>query len=237
MSKSQPKPQAKKKKAPVNRFQEKIDKIKLLADKKFDIPIEEVRVLINLISQVFTVHLVQHNFDKRQVVRLTTKLRDAGRRSPPWKAHSARVPGRPQDGSDGNRISRWLLAPDHKFHAPEVMATLVEVKYYLQCLSFKDAPPLPADSLQTCFSWLVDHIIEPGNYVDPIQKIPISLNDVVSDASTIQSGHLTPLDRQGKHDCMNTFLMLKRSNALQGNLTVDELLELMNMILKNHKKI
>jgi hypothetical protein len=216
---------------------EKLAKIKVSAAKKYDIPAEEARKLITLVCQVFTEHCVAHGFDKRQIVRLTTKLRDAGRRSPPWKVFSSRVPGRPQDGKDGNRTNRWLLAPDHKFHAPEVMATLVEVKYYLQCLSFTDAPALPKDSLQTCFSWLVEHPVEPGQYLDPIQKIPISLKEVMADAATIQSGHLVPLDRQGKHDTPNTYLMLKRSNALQGNLTVDELLELMTRILKSHKRI
>jgi hypothetical protein len=190
-----------------------------------------------LVSQVFSEHLVNHGYDKRQVVRLTTKLRDAGRRSPPWKAFSSRVPGRPQDGSDGNRTSRWLLPTDHKFYATEIEATLVEIKYYLQCLSFEGAPELPPDTLQDCFIWLTGHQVLPNRYLDPIQRIPISLNDVIVDAATIQSGHIIPLDRDGKHDVPNTFLMLKRSNALQGNLTVGELLDLMQSILHKHGRI
>jgi hypothetical protein len=80
---------------------------------------------------------VNFGYDARQVLRITTKMRDAGRRSPPWKPTSSRVPGRPQDGSDGNRIKRWLLAADHKFYADEINATLVEVKYYLQLLQYE----------------------------------------------------------------------------------------------------
>jgi hypothetical protein len=54
------------------------------------------------------------------------------------------------------------------------------------------------------------------------------------DARTIQSGHLHPLDRGGKHEPANAFLMLHRSNQLQGNLTVEELIALMDEIVKRH---
>jgi len=177
---------------------------------------------------------VNFGYDSRQVLRITTKLRDAGRRSPPWKPTSSRVPGRPQDGGDGNRIKRWLLALDHKFYADEITATLVEVKYYLQLLSMNDAPPLPDNTIQNCFDWLIEHEVGIGNYLDPIQLIPISLAMIMKDARTIQSGHLHPLDRGGRHEPRNAFLMLHRSNQLQGNLTVEELIELMNQIVKRH---
>jgi hypothetical protein len=44
------------------------------------------------------------------------------------------------------------------------------------------------------------------------------------------------LDRGGKHEPRNAFLMLPRSNQLQGNMTVDELLALMARILERHKQ-
>ena len=116
------------------------------------------------------------------------------------------------------------------------MATLVEIKYYLQCFSMLGCPKLPNND-KTCFGFMMEHDIEPGNYVDPIQKNPIRINEVIADARIIQSGHLTPLDRSGKHEPSNTFLMLKRSNQLQGNLTVTELLDLMQQILHSHKRI
>ena len=84
--------------------------------------------------------LLESGIEKRKVTRLTTKFRDAGRRSPPWKATSSVVPGRPQDGSDGNRQNRWLFDPSHKFYADEVTATLVEIGYYFQTLSMKNSP-------------------------------------------------------------------------------------------------
>ena len=215
----------------------KLDRIQTLAQNEYNISIEDIRILMNLVSRSFKIHLVENGFDNRQITKLTTKLRDAGRRSPPWKAFSSRIPGRPQDGADGNRTNRWLLDSDHKFHANEIMATFVEIKYYLQCLSMEGAPELPNNSIKTCFAFLLDHDVEPGQYLDPIQRIQIPLGEVIVDASIIQSGHLIPLDRNGRHIPINTFLMLKRSNQLQGNLTVNELLDLMYNILNNHNRI
>ena len=215
---------------------DRLARISVLAKKGCAITVEEVRELMTLITRVFREHLIENGFDERQITRLTTKLRDAGRRSPPWKPTSSRVPGRPQDGSDGNRISRWLMHPDNKFYADEINATLVEVKYYLQLLSMLEAPPLPGITLSTDFNWLIDHEVRPDAYLDPLQKISISLKEVINDARIIQSGHINPLDRGGKHVPSNTFLMLKGSNNLQGNLTFDELLTLMSDILKRHSK-
>jgi hypothetical protein len=212
-------------------------RIKVLAQHGENISIEDARVLMVLVSRTFRTHLVSNGFSPIQITKLTTKLRDAGRRSPPWKPHSSRVPGRPQDGADGNRTNRWLLDENHKFFASEIMGNLVEIKYYLQCLSMEGAPQLPNDDIKTCFNFLLEHDIEPGKYVDPIQQVPISLVEVLANASVIQSGHFNPLDRGGKHVPSNTFLMLRGSNQLQGNLTVTELLNLMENILRKHDRI
>ena len=64
--------------------------------------------------------------------------------------------------------------------------------------------------------------------------IPISLKEVFADARIIQSGHLHPLDRGGKHEPKNAFLMLFRSNQIQGNLTLEELVALMREIVQRH---
>lgn len=216
------------------KFEESLEKVKELAAKKQEINLDEVRVLISEITSVFKTACLNNGYDKRQLTRITTKLRDAGRRSPPWKPTSSRVPGRPQDGSDGNRILRWKLPTDNKFYADEKNATLTEVKYYLQLLSMTDAPKLPEGSIQTSFGWLIEHDVIPGFYLDPIQLIPISLKEIIDDARKIQSGHIHPLDRGGKHEPGNAFLMLARSNQLQGNLTVKELIELMSEIVKRH---
>jgi hypothetical protein len=211
-----------------------LEAIKNVALKKESMTLDELRQLIKDMTYVFVQVCLDAGYPKRQITRITTKLRDAGRRSPPWKPTSSRVPGRPQDGADGNRTLRWLLSSDHKFYAEETPATLTEVKYYLQLLSMQDAPPLPEDSIQECFGWLIEHDVIPGYYLDPIQLIPISLTAIMEDARRIQSGHLHPLDRGGKHEPKNAFLMLHRSNQLQGNLTVEELIQLMQEIVKRH---
>lgn len=163
-----------------------------------------------------------------------TKFNDAGRRSAPWRAFSKKTPGRPQDGADGNRINRWLLPEDHKFYATEKDATLVQIRYYLQALSMQNAPDSGNVDFQNAFEWLAGHRIAPGEYLDPIQLIPIDLNEFFSHPRGVTSGHLVPLDRGGKHEPYNAFLMLHRSNQLQGNLTLQELIDLMNEIVAKH---
>lgn len=219
----------------MDKIQKLIGRIKTNASFKYEISDENVSVLIKDMISLFRELCLQYGYERDSILRVTTKLRDAGRRSPPWKPTSSRVPGRPQDGRDGNRIKRWLLPSDHKFYANEVMGTLVEVKYYLQLLSMEDAPTLPKDSIQNIFEWLIEHDIGAGNYLDPIQLTPISLKEVMTNARIIQSGHIYPLDRGGVHEPSNAFLMLHRSNQIQGNLTVDELISLMDEIVKRHK--
>ncbi len=213
-----------------------LERLKTLAKDEYNITPENVRLMIADISSVFTKTLREAGHDARQILRITTKFRDAGRRSPPWQPASKKVPGRPQDGADGNRRRRWDFPQVHKFYASENDATLTEVKYFLQALSMDDAPELPPDTIQDSFPWLIEHRVVPGQYLDPIQLIPINLLEVLADARKIQSGHLIPLDRDGRHEPRNAFLMLALSNQLQGNLTVDELLALMQRILDKHRE-
>ena len=205
-----------------------------LASFEYNITAIQAQKLIKDVKLVFD-DVMKSKYPERDILRLTTKFRDAGRRSAPWKPASSRVPGRPQDGNDGNRINRWLLPPDHKFYATEEIACLVEVKYYLQALCFQNVPPVNNISFQNAFIWLVNQPVLPNTYKDPIQVIPIDMDQVIKDARLIQSGHIFPLDRGGKHHPKNTFLMLARSNQLQGNLSVPELLELMQHIIEKNK--
>ncbi|MFN6563432.1 MAG: hypothetical protein RMY28_027050 [Nostoc sp. ChiSLP01] len=212
------------------------DYIKQLARKEYEISEEKVRILITLVISFFKKYLLSAGYEERKIKALITKFRDAGRRSAPWKPTSGRVPGRPQDGKDGNRQSRWLFPPEHKFYANEVDATLVEVKYFLQTLSMAGAPSLPVNSIQESFIWLVGHRVEPGMYLDPIQLIPIEFSQLINTPRSIQSGHLIPLDRGGRHTPKNTFLMLERSNQIQGNQTLEELLELMERVVRGYQE-
>lgn len=214
--------------------QQPLELIRLLADKQNDISEAEGRVLISLVSNFFRAHMLAAEHPKDKVRAIMTKFRDAGRRSAPWKPTSSVVPGRPQDGKDGNRRARWLFEESHKYYATEISATLVEVKYYLQTLSMLGAPPLPKNTIQRSFDWLLKHPLEPGQYADPIQLIKMDVREFVADPRSVQSGHLVPLDRLGRHVPDNTFLMLSRSNQIQGNQTLDELLNLMRDIIKKH---
>lgn len=214
--------------------QQQLQLLMNLSIPKYEITDLDARKLITTITGYFRYQLIQAGYQERPDQAIITKFRDAGRRSAPWKPVSGRVPGRPQDGADGNRRSRWLFESGHKFYATEIMATLVEVKYYLQTLSMEGAPPLPPNSIQNSFDWLLGHEVMPGKYFDPIQLIPMKLDDFINDPRSIQSGHYIPLDRGGRHVPDNTFLMLYRSNQIQGNLTVAELIYLMGEIVKRH---
>ena len=217
-------------------FNESIREALKLSSLAYSMSSDDAQNLIKHVKNIFD-ELMCQKYKERDVRKLTTKFRDAGRRSAPWKPTSSRVPGRPQDGSDGNRINRWLLPPDHKFFACEKTACLVEVRFYLMAFSFFNSPKINDDAFVKSFHWLFPYDILPDNYLDPIQLISIDMDEVIADARLIQSGHLNPLDRGGKHEPNNTFLMLARSNQLQGNLSVDELLSLMEQIVSRHKKL
>jgi len=202
-----------------------------------EIDLPNVRLMIRLMPTLFRALCEEAGHDARQARALTTKFRDAGRRSPPWKPASTRVPGRPQDGADGNRRSRWLFEPTHKFYATERDASLLEVRYYLQALSMTNAPALPRDDTPEVLSWLTGHPVRPGQYLDPIQLVPIDFHEMLNDPRLIHSGHLVPLDRGGRHVPANAYLMLARSNQLQGNMKLEELIELMSQIVERQRTI
>jgi hypothetical protein len=205
-----------------------------LGRKEEDLTVGDVQSLIELARSVFRYAALDAGVEKRVVTAILTKFCDAGRRSPPTAAFSSILPGRPQSGSDGNRTKRWLLDKEHKFYAEEIPSTLVEVKYILEALSMDNAPRLPTDEARDVFKWLIGHEVMPGAYRDPIQLIPISFTDFCADRRLIQSGHIYPLDRGGRHEPGNAFLMLARSNQLQGNNTVSEMVSLMRSIADRH---
>lgn len=206
-----------------------------LGAKGHSITAEEVRQIIKKLPSLFKQHLISNGIDPKQAQALVTKFRDAGRRSAPWMAFSSKVPGRPQDGKDGNRINRWLLPSDHKYYADERTATLVEIKYFLQTLAMSNAPAVPSEKFNIEFSWLTGFKIEPGSYQDPVTLMPVDFFEVVAEPRNITSGHIYPLDRGGKHVPENTFLITRTANMLQGNNTVPELLEIMEGIVARHK--
>jgi hypothetical protein len=206
------------------------------SDDKYGINDDDVHDLLMEVRALWRHVTREADFEDDKIKTIQRKFYDAGRRSPPWEPTSSRVPGRPQDGADGNRRKRWLFDRGHKYYASKVDATLVEVKFFFQALSMDGAPKLPDERLETAFGWMMEHPVAPGEYRDPIQKIPINFSEFLDDPTTIESGHLVPLDRGGRHVPDNTFLMLHRSNQMQGNRTVDELLEAMRDIVDRHER-
>lgn len=212
----------------------KLKRLVELAEKKLTADTSEVVEMWRLLKGLANELLLKAGFSGKSVKAMHTKFNDAGRRSAPWMAFSLKVPGRPQDGKDGNRRNRWLFEAAHKQFATEKDATLVQIRYYLQALSMIGAPELPVPELKTTFKWLTGHVIAPGIYEDPIQLIPIDLKPFLEKPRSITSGHLIPLDRGGKHVPENAYLMLHRSNQLQGNMTLEELVDLMKKIVERH---
>jgi len=176
-------------------------------------------------------------YPDRGINALLTKFNDAGPRSAPTMAFSQTVAGRPQSGADGNRINRWLLEPDHKQYATECEAKLVGTRYIFQALSMIGAPAVPNDTIKKSFQWLLGHQIQPGNYLDPVLLIALNFNEMFDNPRTITSGHFKPLSRGiGLHNTGNTFLQSKKSNDLQSDNTLDELLTMISGVLTRHRK-
>ena len=206
-----------------------------LANQGEGMSVGQAEQVMGLITALFRSLMDGLPHDSQHTKAIITKFRDAGRRSPPWRATSPTVVGLPQDGADGNRRNRWDFKADHKFYADKKTANFVEIKYYLQALSMDNAPAVPCEDFADAWRWLVNHRVEPGKYRDPIQLISVDLNQFVANRRYVESGHLVPLDRGGRHVPGNSFLMITESNRMQGNLTVDELLHLMKGTLERQK--
>ena len=197
----------------------------------------DVREALRLARGVFRSACKREGHEERHITAVLRKFNDAGRRSAPWQAVSSRVPGRPQDGADGNRILRWQLPKNHKFYASEVDATLVEIKYIFQVLSMTGAPAVKNGTSLGSWSWLYQGPAQPGTFRDPIRLIEIQFTDFLHNRRLMTSGHINPIDRGGRHEHKNTSLMLKVSNDLQGNLQVNELLDQMWAILRQQEQL
>lgn len=191
----------------------------------------DVEALMERVPTVFRTVSREAGYDPGSVNKVVTKFRDAGRRSPPTSAFSRIGPGRPQSAADGNRANRWELPSDHKYFAEKRVAQLVEIRYFLQALSLRGAPPLKYDRATSAFIWLLGHELRPGAYLDPIMVREIDFSAFLNDPKTLTSGHLVPLARGGYHEPNNTYLMLSRSNILQNDLTFSEFLALIDDIL------
>ena len=191
-------------------------------------------VLLLKVRKLFMDFLIQSNIDERSVEAMLRKFNDAGRRSPPWQTCSETGHRRPQDGADGNRRNRWEFDPSHEFYATKSMGCLVEIRFVLQTLSMINAPELPTDDLKDSFIGVLGHKLEPGQFFDPLTKESPDFNRFVEDRRYLESGHIVPHARGGRHDYRNATLMLRDSNRQQADFTIDECVERMARIISNH---
>lgn len=197
----------------------------------------DVDSIMETVTKYFRLVCRRVGYADQQATAVVTKFRDSGRRSPPTVQFSRTGPGRPKDAADGNRANRWTLPSDHKYFATKRDAELVEIKYFLQALSFEEAPTLLHPGMRTAYIWLLGHELGPGEYLDPIMLRSPHFPAFMQTPRLITSGHLQPLARGGYHDMHNTFLMLDRSNTLQNDLTFDEFLALISDILVRQGEI
>lgn len=185
-------------------------------------------------------YILMDSGEERVANQILRKFNDAGRRSPPWRPGSAR-PGaiRPQDGADGNRRNRWLFQRGHEYFATRTMACFVELKLVLQTFSMLNAPPLPDESRDfidhPLLVRILGHPIRPGAFLDPLIKDSPDLDRFKADRRYIESGHIVPHGRQGRHTVDNSTLMLRSSNRMQADFTIQEALENMAQILRNNE--
>jgi hypothetical protein len=173
--------------------------------------------------------------EEKIIQAILRKFNDSGRRSPPWQQGNEDGHRRPQDGADGNRQNRWLFDDKHPYYATKSMGCLVEIKFILQTFSMDNIPNLPSNILQNSFNGIIDHDLTPGVFSDPLTGHVIDFNKFVADRKYLESGHINPHGRGGRHTYKNATLMLRDSNRQQADLTINECLENMAIILRNHK--
>lgn len=186
------------------------------------------------VRKLFRDFLLLNGIAGETLEQILRKFNDSGRRSPPWQAGSETGHRRPQDGADGNRQNRWLFPPTHDFYATKPMSCLVEMRFVLQTLCMLNAPELPADILKDSFIGILSHDLTPGKFLDPLTKESPDFNEFIRDRRYIESGHVVPHAKSGKHNYKNATLMLRDSNRQQADYTIDECIRNMVLVLSNH---
>ena len=132
-----------------------------------------------------------------------------------------------------NRARRWeVLAGDFQ-HSPLEDCWSAERKLTTDLVNFQGFPPslkaqfveqglIEADTPQT----LCPVTFEPLNYNDLAEAV----TNTTMGRSQYQVGHLHPLKRDGKHDGTNICWQSADGNRIQGDLTIEATLELLDQI-------
>ena len=206
-----------------------------------DVPptLEESRELYTCLRKVVRRTILDTPNGSEFANNLLKKVFDITIRSAPTESHSSEVAGGPQSGDDGNRRSRWEYEEDHPYYATETTSILTFCRFLLQFFCISGAPELPSelncDGLANLL--LIEGGISPGTHTDPISLEQVgSWNELRTSEGRrgFELGHFTPYARGGRHTLENAFLQTIQSNRIQGNNTLDELIEWAISFLENH---
>ncbi|WP_149539328.1 hypothetical protein [Siccirubricoccus phaeus] len=141
-----------------------------------------------------------------------------------------------------NREYRWQESTSHPQYGTEHDCKIIFVKLIAQAFCFDNAPPVPTqlsrvgaeikplgpDLKQIFEDQYLGHPIEPGTYRDSLLLERFDFNDLIAEGlnpkhghSSFHLGHEDPT-RKPKHTPDNTAWRTKRSNLIQGDMTLRE---------------
>ena len=202
--------------------------------------LEECRTLLICLRKVARQTILDIPFGDEYARNLLQKVSDITIRSAPTESYSSQVAGAPQSGVDGNRRNRWEHEDNHPFYASEIISILTYCRFLLQFFCITGAPDLPSeldcDGLASLL--LIGGGISSGTYTDPISLERVgSWNDLrtAEGRRNFELGHFIPFARGGRHTLENVFLQTIQSNRIQGNNTLQELIEWANSFLERHQ--
>lgn len=139
-----------------------------------------------------------------------------------------------------NRDPRWELSLDHPQYGTEHDCKIIFVKLASQIFCFDNAPPVPttlsrvSDSIKAiapqlkeiCERHYLEHEIKSNSFRDALLLERFDFNDLVAEGfdpvhghSSFHIGHEDPT-RKPKHTPDNVAWRTKRSNLIQGNMTL-----------------
>ena len=140
-----------------------------------------------------------------------------------------------------NRNSRWLLSYNDPQYGTEIHCKLIFIKLLGRLMQF-DRAPITTDTIK-CFGVYLNFETLP--YKDPLTKEVLSYEQFIDETinpkhghSSFHMGHLNP-QLQPKHLFKNVDWMTKRSNLIQGDMTIkeasDKLLKIGSAIIRERK--
>ena len=126
-----------------------------------------------------------------------------------------------------NRDNRWTLSPGHPQYASEEDCLTIELRLLGMMCEFRNAPSLKPDVKRVLRKY-IGHMPRPGSYRDALTLHLLDYNEFASEASAgtpgdsaFHIGHEDPT-LIPKHVPGNVSWREKRSNLIQGNMTLTE---------------